>query len=642
VTATACFSGNNVLFPGCKSGYMVSKITKQNSSDWNRVPLSTALFPAPRSLHLSPSAGPGSEAEISLAIDRDLPAQGFRLSTDATGIRIQYADAAGLRYAQQALDQLRSSTDFETTGVEVEDWPDFAVRGFMLDVSRDRVPTRATLLRLLDLMSLARINHFELYMEHTFAYADHPVVWMDASPLTAADIHWLDDQCVARGIALVPNQNSLGHMERWLAHPEYKDRALNPEGFVMMDQQRPAATVQPTTENAEFVSGLLAELASHFRARRINIGADEPFELIVDQGDGVMPRDNAQVYFDYVKQVITGLTATGYTVEFWADVFGEHPELMGQVPEGAVPLIWQYDSASLTRAVVERATETQKRHWESVGLDVVELQSGFRGRGRVLTDAGEPFWVAPGTGAWQSITGRTENALEVLIDAAEFGIAHSAPGYLTTAWGDHGAYDPPAISFGPMIFGGAVSWNLAANRDLDLVSVLNERVLHDPTGISGRVLVDIGRAAAALDAPLLNASQLFTVLHGAGELRDGPWPAPAGLDAADEILRVALDELDSADPAALDADTILREVRQAIRLARFGVAVLRLGPGGIDTLGSREARALLVRFEGLLEEHRRTWLLRSRVGGLTDSVNRLAPLRRKLTILAAAHTESAR
>jgi len=150
------------------------------------------------------------------------------------------------------------------------------------------------------------------------------------------------------------------------------------------------------------------------------------------------------------------------------------------------------------------------------------------------------------------------------------------------------------------------------------------------------VLVDIGRAAAALDAPLLNASQLFTVLHGVGDLRDGPWPEPAGIDAADTILREALDELDGADPAALDADVILREVRQAIRLARFGASILRLGRGGIDTLGSREARVLLVRLENLLEEHRRTWLLRSRVGGLTDSVNRLAPIRQKLTILAAA------
>jgi hexosaminidase len=639
----AYFDWNNVLFRGCKSAGPVSKISKQNPFDWNRVPLSTALFPAPRSLRSTPASGPGRDAEVTVALEKNLPAQGFRLSTDPTGIRIAYADAAGLRYAHQTLDQLRSSPDFESVGVEIEDWPDFAVRGYMLDVSRDRVPTRRTLLRLLDLLSLARINHFELYMEHTFAYANHSEVWQDASPLTADDLQWLDNQCALRGIALVPNQNSLGHMERWLMHAAYKNRALHPEGFEMMDDHRPAATVTPTAENAEFVGDLLDELAGHFRSRRINIGADEPFELIVDQGEGVMPGDTAQVYFDYVKQVITRMTAHGYQVEFWADVFGEHPELMGQVPEGAVPLIWQYDSASLTRAVVERATDDQRRRWDSVGLDVVELQSGFRGRGRVLTDAGEPFWVAPGTSAWQSITGRLDNAVENLIDAAEFGLAYNAPGYLVTAWGDHGNYDPPAVSFGPMIFAGAVSWNLAANRDLDLAGVLNDFVLHDPTGASGNALVNIGRATAALDAPLLNANQFFTVLHGAGALKDGPWPELSAVNAADDILRSALDDLDAADPAALDADVILAEVRQAIALARFGAELLRLGPGGIDTLPARTARALLVRLENLFEGHRRTWLLRSRVGGLTDSVNRLAPLRRKLVVLAAAvDTESTR
>ena len=95
----------------------------------------------------------------------------------------------------------------------------------MLDISRDRVPDRTCLLALLDRLDRLRINHFELYTEHTFAYADHEAVWRDASPMTAADVAWLDGEAAARGIALVANQNTFGHFERWLRLPQYRDRA---------------------------------------------------------------------------------------------------------------------------------------------------------------------------------------------------------------------------------------------------------------------------------------------------------------------------------------------------------------------------------------------------------------------------------
>ncbi|MET7620141.1 hypothetical protein [Streptomyces sp. NPDC005408] len=82
-------------------------------------------------------------------------------------------------------------------------------------------------------------------MEHTFAFRDHREVWRDASPLTADDLCWLDARCAALGIELVPNQNTFGHMERFLAHPAYAHRAENPEGFVRGGVQQPPTTLAP-------------------------------------------------------------------------------------------------------------------------------------------------------------------------------------------------------------------------------------------------------------------------------------------------------------------------------------------------------------------------------------------------------------
>src|SRR5690606_993390 len=296
------------------------------------------LFPVPRSVEPLAGPGPRPDAPVAVRPDADLPAQGYWIERDADGTRIGYRDAAGLRYAQQTLDQLRADAELARQAVRVRDWPDFPVRGFMLDVSRDRVPTRRTLRRYVEILAAARMNQLELYTEHTFAYARHSAVWAAASPLTADDMRWLDALCAAHGIALVANQNTLGHMERWLAHEAYRDRAEKPDGFTIHGRHRGPSTLQPTPENAEFALGLVRELAATVRARRVNIGADEPWEL----GKGRSAADAAargpgRDYVDHLLRVATPLLEDGYEVQFWADVLADHPEIAGRLPEGLIP-----------------------------------------------------------------------------------------------------------------------------------------------------------------------------------------------------------------------------------------------------------------------------------------------------------------
>lgn len=56
--------------------------------------------------------------------------------------------------------------------------------GYMLDVSRFRVPTMETVKRQVDILADLGYNHFQLYTEHTFAYPGHEDVWREASPFT--------------------------------------------------------------------------------------------------------------------------------------------------------------------------------------------------------------------------------------------------------------------------------------------------------------------------------------------------------------------------------------------------------------------------------------------------------------------------
>ena len=594
------------------------------------------VTPFPRPASFTAADGPGApvDAPVRVSLDPSLPEQGFRLLTSPDGISLAHRDAAGLRYALQTLDQLKAGADFADVAYAVEDAPDFAVRGFMLDVSRDRVPTRRTLARWVELLALARINQFELYTEHTFAFRGHQQVWQDASPLTPEDVRWLDARCAAAGIALVPNQNTLGHMERWLAHEPYARRAENEDGFVFDGTHRGPSTLEPTPENAEFVLGLLDDVVPHFRTKRLNVGADEPFELGTGrtkaraEAEGIGP-----VYFDYVTRIVQPWVDRGYTVEFWADVFGNHPELMHRVPAGAVPVVWQYDSASLTAAVIDAAGE-EVAAWRASGIDVDGLRNGFRDRAKLLLEAGVPFWVAPGTSSWNSVLGRLDNALENMVDAATVGLENGATGYLNTAWGDNGMWEPPSVAFGPVLFGGAVSWNLAANADLDVAAVLDEHVLLDPTGTTGRVLDRTGRLAAQLGVFTLNASPLYRALFSGSDLPASLTPSDEALTAAGEVLARCREDLRTADPASADGDVVVRELTQAIRLSELAVDVLLARSAGGGTVPATDARRLLVELERLLVEQRACWLLRSRPGGLDDSLGHFDTLRHALTSAA--------
>ncbi|MFD0655471.1 hypothetical protein ACFQ2Y_50275 [Streptomyces malaysiensis subsp. malaysiensis] len=82
----------------------------------------------------------------------------------------------------------------------------------------------------------------------------------------------------------------------------------------------------------------------------------------------------------------------------------------------------------------------------------------------------------------------------------------------------------------------------------------------------------------------------------------------------------------------------MRELMHAIDLAEFAVDVLRARAAvgaGADAIPADTARRLLLRLPPLLAEQRACWLLRSRPGGLDDSLTRIDPLRHQL--LRAAH-----
>ncbi|MBQ8723316.1 MAG: hypothetical protein IJY80_03420 [Opitutales bacterium] len=154
--------------------------------------------------------------------DENFSNQHFRLEISESGkilIRHGKGDQLGLDSAVFVCEQLMQKFGvFDIPCCVIEDWPDVPVRGFMLDVSRGRVPKMSALRDLVKRLARLRYNQLQLYVEHTYEFKNHEEVWRDASPLTAKNLKDLDEMCREHGIDIVPNLNSFGHVERWLKH----------------------------------------------------------------------------------------------------------------------------------------------------------------------------------------------------------------------------------------------------------------------------------------------------------------------------------------------------------------------------------------------------------------------------------------
>lgn len=207
---------------------------------------------------------------------------------------------------------------------KIEGVPEIPVRGFMLDISRCRVPTQERLLTLVEVLAKLNYNQFQLYTEHTFAFKDHEEVWKNASPMTPEQVRELDERCKQLGIELVPNLNSFGHVQRWLVHKRYRHMAELPETWEQYEDQLqiPVGTFTPSQETADFMGALYKEFLPNFTSDKFNIGGDEPYELGKGQSwEEVLEKGLHQVYLEHMLRLKKHANELGKKIMFWGMSF---------------------------------------------------------------------------------------------------------------------------------------------------------------------------------------------------------------------------------------------------------------------------------------------------------------------------------
>jgi len=561
-------------------------------------------------LRLSAAPGSNTTVEVRILPERVPKAQGYELEILPDKIRITAHDAPGAFYAAQTLVQICRGAEGRLRCLKITDWPDFPNRGVMLDVSRNKVPAMETLFKVIDMLAEFKVNQFQLYTEHTFAYRNHEAVWRNASPMTAEQILILDRYCRERFIELVPNQASFGHLNPWLKLDAYSHLAESPKGCMTDWGPKQGWSLCATDPAAlKFLAGLYDELLPNFSSRQLNVNCDETVDLGCDRTKAICEeKGKGRVYLDFVKEINRLVNERGRTMQMWGDIVMKHPELMSDFPKNVTMLEWGY------AADYPFAVNCPK-----------------------YAAAGVPFYVCPGVSTWRSIAGMTSNAKANLLNAAENGVKHGAVGFLNTDWGDFGDMEPQIVSYPGYAYGAAVSWAVEANRNLDLPAVLDQHVYRDRAGVMGRLVCDLGdtyKVPAVKDCTtsvlcdiIVRPGDNFNRRHFYADLRT---LTRENLEKTLEYVDRVMTPLGKADMDVSDAGLIRDELTCTANLlrhaCRLGIARLEAPDKKIQNIPAERRAKLAAELSQLLVEFQRLWLLRNRPGGLADSVSVYDPL----------------
>ena len=457
------------------------------------------------------------------------------------------------------------------------------VQGYQLDISRCKVPTMPTLFRMVDLLASLGYNQFQLYTEHTFAYSKHETVWREASPMTPDEIRALDAYCAKKGIELVPNQNSFGHLEHWLRHPGYNDLAEMPAGGAVVKRWGDYVSAFPMSicptdpRSVPFLAGLYDELFPCFRSRYVNVGCDETIELEDAEFKGrsaaaIREKGASRVYLDFLLKIHGLCAERKHVMMFWGDIILHKPELISELPEDVVCLNWGY-----------------------------EANHPFARDTAAFRAAGRKFIVCPGTSAWGSLSGRVNNMMANVDSAVTNGLANGMSGLMVADWGDGGHPNPWIVSVPAIVYAAHRVKGETLSRDRLADEI--DRVLGCRCGQGLLAYGDIYEKARGR---MGNTTELFNLLRQGKYYTRAAGVTDVTLEAALKQWRYAKSLLDlgSAPEWVKDDFAVLDLLYRAVELR-------------IREPGKKNFQAV---FE---PEYRRLWLKQNRVGGLAASLQGL-------------------
>ncbi len=554
----------------------------------------------------------------------DFESEEYSIEINGDTATIKHNSASGFYYALQTLVSLVKADGWQN--VCIYDKPSIKLRGALLDIGRDKIPTFESIKRYIEFLSALRYNHFELYMEgFSFDYTKYRYVFAEETPITADEFTELTAYAKSFFIDLVPNQNCLGHMEKWIAKPQFKHMAECPDGFMHHNLYKRIPTTfdvnnEKTLELADY---MMNELLSNSTSKFVNVNLDEPFEL----GTGVNKElcdkiGKAQLYLNFIHKVHKLCKTHNKRMMMWGDVLFNHKEIIDEMPKDIILLDWCYEG--------DASFENNCKFMQNTGID---------------------YCLCPGTSAWASFAGRSDNMVNNVNDAVKNAVKYKAMGVIMTDWGDLGHWQYFSFSKPAFICAGQAMWS-GEQIDLELArNYANFEVFEDKSNKIFDIMYNLGNYYKHEYSPVYSTTLSFSVISS-----KYPFSNKEEFDAAmhkliflctnlaesydinvktdklspdipaiKNLLQSTLIELEQTDLSGENSDFLIREIKNTVAFINHGITlyyIMKEQPQNYKQLMAKQYEDL----DNICKEHYELWFAQNRSGGFEKSSKHLQHL----------------
>ena len=138
---------------------------RQNERVAESSPLASAMniFPTPKSIQYYDDVCKKDDASVIFRNNADINAEGYTLEITADSIVVSSSDESGRFYALKTLARLRENYGRQLPCCMIEDFPDVAHRGLMLDIARN-FTDKDEIIRIVDVLADYKMNVFHLHL----------------------------------------------------------------------------------------------------------------------------------------------------------------------------------------------------------------------------------------------------------------------------------------------------------------------------------------------------------------------------------------------------------------------------------------------------------------------------------------------
>lgn len=309
--------------------------------------------------------------------DEKLPDEGYRITMDADGVKIEYSDDAGRFYAERTLEQARKQCVKLPCAV-IEDAPRYRYRGFMIDCARHFF-TVAEIKKQINVMAQLKLNKFHWHLTDDQGWRleikKYPLLTEvgsrragtrgDGKPVegyyTQEDVREVVEYCAERYIEVVPEIDMPGHFTAAIAaypHIGCTGEAMKVSEHFGIHRDIVCAGKD---EAAEFVRDVLQEVFELFPSRYVHLGGDEALkQRWMDCPDCQKKmaelglKDEEELQGRFLNEMIAFANACGKTAVLWND------GAMGGNIEGDACVQYWKQSAACTAAAEKMARDGKK------------------------------------------------------------------------------------------------------------------------------------------------------------------------------------------------------------------------------------------------------------------------------------------